>query len=299
MPNVLSATTGFFHSSCSNVTLSTVTGRSSIQTVQVRSRRRFLVRIALFLLVAVFAVGALAWFFALPLEARYYARRLPLLLQTPVPVRDSSFTKSVGREIGFCGCGFEVPWRDLEDAKTKTGGNSATLYFDSGLVTLLKCEPPREFVEGVLSSTKMSPETFRRAFGEDALDSDYALTNLMLETRPMSFHTPPDQQGPLMAMLVLKAIATPTADSGIFAIHTQEFKGFQYQDPQASPKWVLVDLFAADRGLEFQFFLHDHGASPHVSQADINRIVRTVHKTSPFPPPNKSASLVTADVTTR
>ena len=254
----------------------------SIEIVQISSWRRFLLRIALFLLVAVFAVGALAWFFALPLEGRYYARRFPLLLQTPVPVRDSSFTKSAGREIGFCDCGFEVPWSDLDDAKMITKENSATLYFDSGLVALLKCEPPREFVEGVLSSTKMSPETFRRAFGDDALESDYALTSLMLETRPMSFHTPHDQQGPLMARLLLKAIATPAADSGMFAIRTQEFKGFQYQDPEASPKWVLLDLFAADRGLEFQFFLHDHGAPPRVSQADINRVVRTVHKTGPF-----------------
>ncbi len=85
-----------------------------------------------------------------------------------------------------------------------------------------------------------------------------------------------------MAMLVLKAMATPPADSGIFAIHNDEFAGFQYQDPHANPKSVLLDLFAEDRGLEFQFFLNYHGASPHVSQADINRIVRTVHKVVPY-----------------
>lgn len=259
--------------------------------MQLIFRRRFLMRLAVFLLGMVFVVGVLAWFFALPMEARYLAHRVPALRQTPTSVRDSSFTESTGRKIAFCGSTFEIPWGDLNDAKTKTGGNSTTLFFDSGLVALFKCEPPREFVEGVLSSTKVRSDNFRRAFGERALESDYALTRLMLGTTPdsMSFRTP-HQQGPIMALLVLKAMATPAADSGMFAIHTEEFDGFQYQDPQASPQWVLMDLFAADRGLEFQFFLHYHGASAHVSQADINRIVRTVHTVAPYSP-LKQASL--------
>jgi hypothetical protein len=252
--------------------------------VQLIFRRRFLGRLAAILLGTVFVAGTLAWFFALPLEARYWAHRVPVLRQTPTFVRDSSFTESTGRKIAFCGSTFDIPWGDLDDAKTKAGGNSTTFFFDSGLVALVKCQQPREFVEGVLSSTKMSSDDFRRAFGDGALESDYALTRLMLETTPdtVGIRTPHRQQGPLMAMLVLKGIATPPADSGMFAIHTEEFDGFQYQDPQASPQWVLMDLFAADRGLEFQFFLHYHGASPHVSQADINRIVRTVHKVAPY-----------------
>lgn len=251
--------------------------------MRVSFRPRLLVRIAAFLLATILVVGVVAWFFALPLEAYYWARRVPVLRQTPVPVRDLSLTESAGRKIVFCGCAFDVPWSDLDEARTKTGGNSTILYFDSGLVTLLKCEPPREFVEGVLSSIKVSPEQFRRAFGEGALASDYTLTRLMLETTPMSFHTPPRQQGPLMSLLVLKAMATPPADSGMFAIHTEGFDGFQYQDPRARPDSVLMNLFAEDRGLEFQLFLNYHGASPDVSQADINRIVRTIHKVGPYP----------------
>jgi hypothetical protein len=249
----------------------------------VRFWPRLLVRIAAFLLAAFLVIGVLAWFFALPLEARYWARQVPVLRQTPAPIRDSSVTESTGRKIAFCGSAFEIPWSDLNDAKTKAGGNSTIFYFDSGLVALLKCRPPREFVEGVLSSTKMRSESFRRAFGDSVVASDYGLTRLMLATTPDAIAARAhDRQGPLMAMLVLKAMATPPADSGIFAIHNDEFDGFQYQDPHANPKSVLVDLFAEDRGLEFQFFLNYHGASPHVSQADINRILRTVRKVVPY-----------------
>jgi hypothetical protein len=259
----------------------------------VRSWPRLLARIAAFLLAAVLVIGVLAWFFALPLEARYFARKLPLLRQTPAPIRDSSVTESTGRKIAFCGSAFEIPWSDLNDAKTKTGGNSTIFYFESGLVALLKCEPPREFVEGVLSSTKMRSESFRRAFGDSAVASDYGLTRLMLETTPDAITAQDhDRQGPLMAMLVLKAMGTPPADSGIFAIHNDEFDGFQYGDPLARPNEILMSLFAADRGLEFTFFLKYQGASANVSQADINRIVRTIHKVGPYSPnsPTNQAS---------
>src|SRR5271156_4342223 len=174
-----------------------------------RSWPRLLVRIAASLLAAVVVMGILAWFFALPLEARYFARQLPLLGRTPAPIRDSSVTESTGRKIAFCGAAFEIPWSDLNDAKTKTGGNSTIFYFDSGLAVLLRCEPPREFVEGVLSSTKMTSENFRRAFGDSAVASDYGLTRLMLETTPDAITARDhDRQGPLMAMLVLKAMGT-------------------------------------------------------------------------------------------
>lgn len=255
-----------------------------MSTVQARFRRPFLVRLVAFLVAIVLAAGVFVWFLGMPLEARYLARRVPVLKQTPVPVRDSAVTNSTGKRIAFCGSEFDVPWNDLDDSKTRAGGNSMILYFDSGLVALLKCQPPREFVEGVLSSTKFSPETFRRAFGDSAAESDYALTRLMLETTPgaLTIRTPHRDEGRIMAMLVLKATATPPADSGMFSIHTEDFDGFQYQDPQARPDWVLMDLFAADRGLEFQFFLKYHGASPRVSQPDLNRIIRTVHKISPY-----------------
>ena len=79
-------------------------------------------------------------------------------------------------------------------------------------------------------------------------------------------------------MLVVKSIATPQADSGIFFVHTDGFDGFQYENPALHPKRVLVDLFSPDQSLEFTFLLNYQGASPKISQADINRIIQTVRK---------------------
>jgi hypothetical protein len=112
--------------------------------MQFTFRPRYPLRIAGFTLTILFVLGVAAWFFALPLETYYWARRVPVLRKTPVPVRDSSITESAGLKIVFCGCAFDVPWGDLDESRTKTGGNSTILFFDSGLVALLKCQPPRE-----------------------------------------------------------------------------------------------------------------------------------------------------------
>ena len=93
-----------------------------------------------------------------------------------------------------------------------------------------------------------------------------------------------------MSLLVLKAMGTPAADTGIFSIHSAEFNGFQYQDPAAGSRMIVMNLFSEDRGLEFQFHPKYKGAEAHVSQADINRIIETLHKVAPYSP-LKQASL--------
>jgi hypothetical protein len=246
--------------------------------------RHFAWRLTLFLLAALFATGLFIWLFEMPLEAWYFGRRIPGLARKPVPVRDTTVTQSPGTKLAFCSCEFDLPWTDVDSTKTKVGPNTTILYFGSGLITVVKCEPPREFVDGVVSSTKVNPEYFRGV-------SDYQLTRLILETTPsaVSLRTP-RAQARAMSMLVMKAIATPRSDSGMFSIHTDEFDGFQYEDPEARPDRVLVSLFAADRGLEFQFFLKYNGGSTHVTQAEINRIVRTVHKVGPYSPPKQATT---------
>ena len=238
------------------------------------------------------AVGAFAWFFAVPIEARYWGREMPFLRETPVPLRVTAVTDSPGRRIDFCGTGFEIPWNDSNDRETKSGPNSKVLFFNSGLAFVMKCEPPREFVDGVLDSIHVNREIFRRVFGNRAVESDYALTRLMLETTPdsVSFFRAHRYQTPVMSLLVLKAMGTPAADTGIFSIHTPEFDGFQYQDPAAGARMIVLNLFSEDRGLELQFHPKYKGALAHVSQPDINRIVQTLHKVGPYSP-LKQASL--------
>ena len=86
---------------------------------------------------------------------------------------------------------------------------------------------------------------------------DFALTRLMLETTPnkITLRTGPKDASATLSMLIVKSLATPPANSGMFLLHSNEFDGFQYEDPTLHPKWVLVDLFAPNLSLEFAFLL--------------------------------------------
>jgi len=230
------------------------------------------------------AAGAYAWYFGFAtvavVEARYTAKQVPIVRKLPVRLTDSALTQSPGRKVDFCGYDFDVPWSDLNDSKTKSSPTKQIMHFDSGLVVAVTCSPPRTFVNIFLSTGKLSAEDFRQVFGQDALQSDYALTRLMLETTPnrVTLRTGRKDAIATLVMLMVKGLATPPADSGIFLVHTNEFEGFQYENPALHPKRVLVDLFAPDQSLEFTFLLNYEGASPSVSQADINRVVQTVRK---------------------
>jgi hypothetical protein len=68
---------------------------------------------------------------------------------------------------------------------------------------------------------------------------------------------------------------------GIFEVQANEFRGFQYGDPIKHPKKITVTLYSADGGIELTFAQRGGKPLTAVSQADINRIIQTMHYTSP------------------
>jgi hypothetical protein len=257
-------------------------------SMQLRSHKTA-IRLATGVVFLAIIAGTYAWYFGFAtialVEARYTAKQVPIVRKVPVPLTHSAQTESQGRKVAFCGYDFDVPWSDLNDSKTKSSPTKRVMYFDSGLVLAVTCIPPRTFVNTFLSEGKITPGDFRQVYGDDALQSDYALTRLMLETTPnkITLRAAPKDASAALAMLIVKSLATPPADSGMFLLHSDEFDGFQYEDPTMHPKRILVDLCAPNLSFEFAFLLNYEGASPHISQSDINRIVQTVHKerTSP------------------
>ncbi len=249
-----------------------------------RERKSSIARFGIILLVLLLIAGPCAWFFGWAtiavLEAQYTGWKVPITKKFPIPLRDESVTQSSGINQALCGYRFDVPWVDLDESRTKAFPHATVLYFKSGPALMAKCFPAKEFVNGFLSSTGMKTDDFRRTFGDTSLQSDLALTRLMLETTPskITLQTREQDAAGALSMLVVKAIATPPADSGIFSIHTGEFEGFQYGDPELAPKRVVVTLFAPDGSLEFTFFLDHTDKSTRVLQPDINRVLQTAHK---------------------
>jgi len=233
--------------------------------------------------VAVLGCGVYIWLFgvqtALALEARYVARKMPVVWDLPAELPDSSVSRSPGKKLSYFGYEFEVSWDDIDEAKSRTiGERKAIIAFRSGNVLSVWSGPPREFVNSVLSMG-MDREAFRQMYGDEALQSDYALNRLMLTTTP-------DKITPFISkrsaasqsmLIVMKGISAPRgADSGIFAVNADGFRGFQYGHPPDS-RWFSVELFADNGSLDFIFAQNADGPTV-ISQKDINRILQTLHK---------------------
>jgi len=184
-------------------------------------------------------------------------------------------------KLSYFGYEFEIPWTDIDKEKTKiVGGNKAIIAFRSGNVLSVWTGPPHEFMNGLLEQLKIDRDTFRKLYGDEALQSDYNFQRLILETTPdkitlLSSRKTAVSQG---VLLMVKGICVPgDPNSGIFAVQGKEFKGFQYGRPQSPPKQLSVELFPEDGHLALLFGQKKDGPTV-ISQADINRVVQTIHK---------------------
>ncbi len=235
--------------------------------------------------IAVVACVTYLWLFGTQtffvLEAHDVARKLPFIKQTPIQLTDLSISQGPGMKLSYFGYEFEIPWTDIDQEKSKIiGGNKAIIVFDSGNALSVWSGPPHEFMNGLLEQGKIDRDTFRKVYGDEALQSDYSFMRLILETTPdkitlFSTRKTAVSQG---VLLTVKAICVPgDPNSGIFEVRTKVFKGFQYGRPQSPPKHLSVELFPENGHLDLLFGQKKNGPTV-ISQADINRVVQTIHK---------------------
>lgn len=242
--------------------------------------KRILVSFAIFVVACV----TYLWFFGTQtifvLEAHKVARKVPFLKRVPVGLTDLSVSQAPGMRLSYFGYEFEVPWTDIDKEKNKVvGGNKAIIVFRSGNVLSLWSGPPHEFMNGVFEQGMIDRDTLRKVYGDEVLQSDYNFQRLILETTPDKI-TPFSTRRTAASqsiLLLVKGICVPgDPTSGIFAVQGREFKGFQYGLPQNPPKLVSVELFPGNGHLDILFHQKKDGPIL-ISQADINRVVQTIH----------------------
>jgi len=256
-------------------------------------RARFLIVLGIAVLVSVIYL----WFFGfqtvIALGVRYLARKTPLVGMAPAQLTDLSVSRSPGRKLSYFGYEFEVPWNDMDEAKSSIiADNKAVIAFQSGDSLSVWRGSPRAFVNSVLSNDKIDPSTLRRMYGDEALQSDYALYRTVLETTPDKF-TPFISQTNAASraiLLIVKGTILPRGtESGIFAVNAGEFSGFQFGRPANPSGELSVRLFSNISSLNF-IFNQKAGGPTVISQPDINRILRTLHRA-----PSGAPSPVAAD----
>lgn len=240
-------------------------------------------RILIWTGIVAFVGGVYLWFFGVQttsaLMVRYQFRKLPDVAKTPVPLSDLSISGVPHRAVTYFGYEFELPSDDVEEGKDKTVGTVHVTYFRSGNALWFSTFPPKDFVNGVVKTGNLGPQEVKQLYGEDALESDYAFHKKMLELTPSEI-TPFISRRQAVSgqvLLLIKAISMPKASSGIFSIQTQYFEGFQFENPQAHPPRITVELYAKDGGI-YVIFMQKAGG-PATSQAEVNRVIQSIHKT--------------------
>lgn len=228
--------------------------------------------------------GLYLWMFGvqtgMALMARYKFAPIPGIDKTPVALPDLSVSNIPHKKVSYSGYELELPWDDVDEQKNRTIGTIHVSYFQSGNIFWFSSFPPKNFVNELTKSAKFDPETLRQVFGEETIQSDYAFFRTMLAVTPRGIgpFTPRQRAVAGSMLLLIKAIAMPKADSGIFAIQAEGFQGFQFENPQSQPFKIVDDLYSSEGGIELMFGLKPAGSGPGISQAEINRVIQSIHK---------------------
>jgi hypothetical protein len=245
-----------------------------------KRQRRLLVWVNVFL-----AVGFYVWYFGgatlFVVETRYVGWKCPEVKKVPLELTDVSISQAAGRKLSYLGYEFEVPWDDLDEAKTKQIGKMQLIAFRSGNAILFSRMAPKEFVETFLSSTGIERDNFQKICGDGALQSDYELHRQILEVTPGQITLLTRRADAVRGamLLVIKGVMIPRGgESGIFRVRNEKFQGFQFGDPLSRPKTMSAEMFGEDGGLSFIFAQKAAGPTPGITQAEMNRVMQTARK---------------------
>jgi hypothetical protein len=227
-----------------------------------------------------------AWFFGtqtfFALQTRYMARRMPIVESVPIELEDLTVSTAKRRKLSFQGAEFEVPWNDIDEQKTRIVGKWAVIYFQSGRSIILCVGTSDMFLKGLSKDKTPDPAVFARIYGPQVLKSDYALYDALYKTTPsqITLTTPSNRAAGLGVSLMVKAIMPPTTDWAIFRVQSNGAKGFQLGNPARRPKKMCLELFTEDAEYEINISQDGAGVTPPITQAELNRIIQTVHKTA-------------------
>jgi hypothetical protein len=186
-------------------------------------------------------VGGIYWLFGLQTEmaliTRYKFGKVPEVWKIPVALPDLSISDVPHKRVSYFGYELELPWDDVDEQKERIVNTIHVTYFHSGNGFWFSTFPPKEFVNGIMKEDKLSPEAFRQLWGDEAFQSDYGFQCRMLGVTPrdISPFMPRNRAAAESMLLLIKALAIPRAESGIFSFQVPGFRGFQFENPKERP----------------------------------------------------------------
>jgi hypothetical protein len=221
----------------------------------------------------------------------YAAEKAPSVARiVPVDLKDKSISKADGTKLSYFGYEFEVPWNDLDETqnkffpKDKPEKTKVDLYFRSGLRLVFSARSPRQWVNGFPSDFSTSRQDLESVFGPEAMKSDYSFAKALYEFTPdnLNYWTmSQDASNHAELLLNVKSTAlSKSAETGIFNLQNQSYKGFQQGNPRVRQDGIVVDLYSDQGEVEIIFLQDDYHHFSGVTQPEINRIVQSLHNST-------------------
>ena len=223
-----------------------------------------------------------------PAALSYYAaRKAPAVARVvPTELKDQSVSQAPGARLTYVGYDFEVPWNDLDETKTKLypkdKPNRVVLVFRSGLTLKITALPARGWIDSLQGVLKLSPQEMETISGHEAVRTDYNFAKTLYEFSPDTMHhwdVSSRSFSRETSLLVIKSLAPlKCAETGIFKVQNKSFKGFQQGNAETRENGVAVYLYSDEGSVELIFGERNYTSSTGVTQAEINRIIQSWHK---------------------
>jgi hypothetical protein len=243
---------------------------------------RILAGVAITIAVFLVLAGLFGYGTVTILETRHMAKQFPVIDKTPAPLTDLSVSPSAGRTFSLPGYTFALPWTEIDEAKSKVFKARLFIALPSGHAVIASSVPPMDFINGIQSNFRSTRENMGRAFGSQAVKSDYDFKRLILYTtrNHITLTTSWRRCTRINLLLVIKGIMVPGPDVDLYAIETKEMKGFQLGDPARRPRKMAIELYDDEGEIELIFGQWDSGPVPPITQPELNFVIRSIRKTS-------------------
>jgi hypothetical protein len=191
----------------------------------------------------------------------------PLLAVIPQPLKDYTVNSREGMSFSQFGYEFEAPWKDVD--RVDNLKSLTRIYFKGGQFVLF-FDPNQKIdrLKVMQDAAAQNGKDLRVLFGSEIPASNYQALNTILSTTPHheSHLIPSNDLVRNGLLLALKRSELVNGASCLYSVGTQNLLGFQKGDP----------LDKRDRHFEV-WVGAQKGTSARITQADINRIVQTLH----------------------
>jgi hypothetical protein len=215
------------------------------------------------------------------LYTRWESRKTPKLWVVPTPLADLSIDQSVGKKFSYLGYEFESPWTQVK--KERKSQSIAVLNFADG--QFISISRGVNTLEAMQEGATKRGADIRNIFGHATTASNYALFSKILYLTPRDLRLSWSRKEMVAdsVLLTIKGIQVAWAKGGLYSFQTESVRGFQEGSPTYDNA-VHIDAFdGQDRDIWLMIGAGPKPNGRRISQAEINRILYSLHIDSSSP----------------